>query len=74
MKNYDVIVVGAGAAGAFMAYEFKKLNTDKKVLVIDGGRKVSARSCPITQGKVDHCIHCNPCNIMYGFGGAGTTV
>ena len=37
MENYDVIVVGAGAAGAFMAYEFKKLNTDKKVLVIDGG-------------------------------------
>lgn len=30
MKNYDVIVVGSGAAGAFMAYEFKKLNTDKK--------------------------------------------
>ena len=72
MENYDVIVVGAGAAGAFMAYEFKKLNTDKKVLIIDGGRQVANRSCPITEGKVDHCIHCNPCNIMYGFGGAGT--
>ena len=72
MRDYDVIVVGAGAAGAFMAYEFKKENTDKKVLVIDGGRTVDKRSCPITEGKVDHCIHCNPCNIMYGFGGAGT--
>lgn len=72
MRDYDVIVVGAGAAGAFMAYEFKKENTQKKVLVIDGGRKVESRSCPITEGKVDHCIHCNPCNIMYGFGGAGT--
>lgn len=72
MENYDVIVVGAGAAGAFMAYEFKKLNTDKKVLVIDGGRQVASRNCPITAGKVDHCIHCDPCNIMYGFGGAGT--
>lgn len=72
MTDYDVIVVGAGAAGAFLAYEFKKLNTDKKVLVIDGGREVSARNCPITEGKVDHCIHCKPCNIMYGFGGAGT--
>lgn len=70
--DYDVIVVGAGAAGAFMAYEFKKLNTDKKVLVIDGGRKVHGRTCPITEGKVDHCIGCKPCNIMYGFGGAGT--
>ena len=72
MTDYDVIVVGAGAAGAFMAYEFKKLNTDKKVLVIDGGRKVHGRTCPITEGKVDHCIGCKPCNIMYGFGGAGT--
>ena len=72
MRDYDVIVVGAGAAGAFMAYEFKKENTDKKVLVVDGGRTVDNRSCPITEGKVDHCIHCNPCNIMYGFGGAGT--
>ncbi|WP_297281051.1 NAD(P)/FAD-dependent oxidoreductase [uncultured Anaerococcus sp.] len=72
MKNYDVVVVGSGAAGAFMAYEFKKLNTKKKVLVIDAGRKVRGRNCPITNGKVDHCIGCDPCNIMYGFGGAGT--
>ena len=72
MKNYDIIVVGAGASGAFLAYELTKLNTDKKVLVIDGGRKVENRTCPITDGKVDHCIGCKPCNIMYGFGGAGT--
>lgn len=24
-QNYDVVVVGAGAAGVFMAYEFVKL-------------------------------------------------
>ena len=72
MKNYDIIVVGAGASGAFLAYELTKLNTDKKVLVIDGGRKVENRTCPITDRKVDHCIGCKPCNIMYGFGGAGT--
>ena len=72
MKNYDIIVVGAGAAGAFLAYELTKLDTKKKVLIIDGGRKVENRSCPITDGKVDHCIGCKPCNIMYGFGGAGT--
>ena len=72
MVDYDVIAIGAGAAGAFMAYEFKKLDTDKKILVIDEGRAVSNRTCPITEGKVDHCIGCKPCNIMYGFGGAGT--
>ena len=72
MKNYDIIVVGAGASGAFLAHELTKLETKKKVLVIDGGRKVENRTCPITDGKVDHCIGCKPCNIMYGFGGAGT--
>lgn len=72
MKNYDVIIIGSGAAGSFMAYEFTKLETEKKVLVIDEGRKVEKRTCPITEGKVDTCIGCKPCNIMYGFGGAGT--
>ena len=72
MKNYDIIAVGAGAAGAFLAYELTKLKTKKKVLIIDGGRRVENRTCPITDGKVDHCIGCKPCNIMYGFGGAGT--
>ena len=27
MKNYDIIVVGAGAAGAFLAFELTKLDT-----------------------------------------------
>ena len=72
MKNYDIVVVGAGAAGAFLAYELTKLKTDKKVLILDGGRRVANRTCPITEGKVEHCIGCKPCNIMYGFGGAGT--
>ena len=39
MKEYDVVVVGSGASGSFMAYEFTKLNSDKKVCVIDAGRK-----------------------------------
>ncbi|MDD7463296.1 MAG: NAD(P)/FAD-dependent oxidoreductase [Anaerococcus sp.] len=72
MKHYDVIIIGSGASGSFMAYEFTKLQTEKKVLVIDEGRKVENRTCPITEGKVDSCIGCKPCNIMYGFGGAGT--
>ncbi|WP_243343738.1 NAD(P)/FAD-dependent oxidoreductase [Anaerococcus sp. AGMB09787] len=72
MKDYDVVVVGAGASGAFLAYELTKLKTNKKVLILDAGRKVENRLCPISTGKVDHCISCKPCNIMYGFGGAGT--
>lgn len=72
MKDYDVIVVGCGASGSFLAYELTKMKTNKKVLIIDEGRTVEKRLCPITEGKVDHCINCKPCNIMHGFGGAGT--
>lgn len=72
MKHYDVIIVGAGAAGVFAAYEFTHRHTTKRVLIIDKGNPIEGRRCPITEGKVDHCIHCKPCNIMNGFGGAGT--
>lgn len=72
MKNYDIIIVGSGAAGVFAAYELTKNNTNKKVLIIDGGNSIYGRICPITAGKVDTCVHCKPCNIMQGFGGAGT--
>lgn len=72
MQNYDIIMVGAGAAGVFAAYEWTKLNSNKSVLIIDKGHGIEKRKCPITEGFVDHCINCKPCNIMCGFGGAGT--
>ncbi len=72
MNNYDIIFVGAGAAGVFAAYEFTKLKTQKKILMIDSGNIIHKRKCPISEGKVKNCIRCNPCNIMEGFGGAGT--
>lgn len=72
MKKYDIIFVGAGAAGVFAAYEFTKNNTDKNILIIDSGNSIEKRKCPISEGKVENCIKCKPCNIMEGFGGAGT--
>lgn len=72
MKNYDVIIVGGGAAGVFASYEFCKLNTNLSVLMIDTGNPIEKRKCPITEKKVKTCISCNPCNIMNGFGGAGS--
>lgn len=72
MKDYDVIIVGAGASGVFASYEFKKMNSDLRVLVIDKGNSIYRRQCPIKTGKVETCISCEPCNIMNGYGGAGT--
>lgn len=70
MKHYDIIVVGAGPSAAFLAYEVIQLDKSKKVLLIEQGKKVEDRNCPIE--KLGKCIHCKPmCNITCGFSGAG---
>lgn len=70
MKDYDVIVVGAGPSGVFLAYEMLQLDKTKKVLLIEQGKKVEDRFCPIE--KVGKCTKCKPmCNITCGFSGAG---
>ncbi len=72
MKQYDIIIAGAGASGVFMSYELAKLNVNAKVLVLDKGSDLAGRICPIKAGKTKTCVKCNPCHIMNGYGGAGT--
>lgn len=71
MKNYDIIIVGAGASGVFMSYEMAKLNADASILMIDKGAPLHKRQCPIKLGA-KNCVKCSPCHIMNGYGGAGT--
>ena len=51
-ENYDVIVVGAGPAGIMASYEFVLKNPNLSVLLIDKGRAVTARHCPIKDKKI----------------------
>ena len=68
--DYDLIVVGMGPSAAFLAYELIQLNSDKKVLLIDQGKNIKNRVCPIE--KTGKCMKCKPfCNITCGFSGAG---
>lgn len=68
--KYDVIIVGAGPAGLFTAYELITKNESLKVLLIDQGRFSEKRVCPMS--KTGKCVNCNPCQILSGYGGAGT--
>ena len=69
-KKYDVIAIGMGPSSAFMAYELIKLKKYKKILLIEQGRRVEDRNCPLE--KLGKCIKCKPyCNITSGFSGAG---
>ncbi|WP_297427476.1 NAD(P)/FAD-dependent oxidoreductase [Clostridium sp.] len=68
--NYDVIIVGAGPAGIFTAYELNKHKPQAKILLIEEGRRIENRKCP--KEKTKECVSCKPyCNITTGFSGAG---
>ena len=69
MKNYDVIIIGAGPSGIFCAYELIKEKKDLKILMVEKGRPIEKRSCPKRITK--QCIGCKPCAITTGFAGAG---
>jgi len=71
-KFYDVLIVGSGASGIFTAYELVRLNPDIKILMIEKGHKLDKRTCPIDGIKIKACINCPICNIMNGYGGAGS--
>jgi uncharacterized protein len=81
MKKYDVIVVGAGPAGIYTCYELVSKAPQLSVLLIDKGRDIYKRSCPILKKSLSKCpppnkqrefASCNPaCSITNGFGGAG---
>ncbi len=69
--TYDVAIIGAGTAGVYAAYELRKRKPQLNVIVLERGRDIYHRQCPIVAGKVKDCAGCKPCSIMSGFGGAG---
>ena len=77
--KYDVIIVGAGPSGYMCAYELIKKKPDLKVLLLDKGKNIYERKCPILEKRLTKCPinakgyrECFPaCSITNGFGGAG---
>ena len=69
--KYDVVIVGAGPAGLFSAYELITKNKKLKIAILDRGSDAKKRVCPMNRDKTE-CKNCKPCNILSGFGGAGT--
>ena len=69
--KFDVVIIGAGPAGLFSAYELIKSNPKLKIGLFDRGSVVKTRVCPMNKYNKP-CQNCNPCNILSGYGGAGT--
>lgn len=80
MRDYDIIIVGAGPAGLFAAVELVKIsNSSMRIAIFDKGGKVNERRCPLSLGALRpvysknaiSCNACKICHILYGVGGAG---
>ncbi|MFB5190556.1 NAD(P)/FAD-dependent oxidoreductase [Alicyclobacillus fastidiosus] len=81
-QKYDVIIIGAGPAGLYAAYEFTRKAPKAKVLLVDKGVEAKYRHCPIMEGKIDKCPPANKiktyascwpaCGVINGAGGAGS--
>ncbi|AQR78994.1 NAD(P)/FAD-dependent oxidoreductase [Paenibacillus larvae] len=79
--HMDVVIVGAGPAGIFTAYELTRKQPELNVLLIDKGHDIFKRHCPILEKRIVKCppaagrkefSGCLPaCSITNGFGGAG---
>jgi uncharacterized FAD-dependent dehydrogenase len=81
-STYDVIIIGAGPAGLYAAYEFTLKAPGARVLLVDKGVEAKYRHCPIMEGKIDKCPPANriktyascwpACGVINGAGGAGS--
>ena len=70
IEMYDVIIVGAGPAGLFASLYLAR-NSKLKILLLDEGSFTRKRVCPMNKNNIP-CVNCKPCNILSGYGGAGT--
>lgn len=69
-KKFDVIIVGAGPAGIFTAYELLKERKNCSILMLEKGRDIYHRKCP-KHSNGGTCVNCKPCSITTGWAGAG---
>lgn len=64
----DVLIIGAGPAGLAAAKTLLDQGFTGKIHLIERGRRLAHRVCPIDRGKV--CHGCGGvCNVLSGFGG-----
>jgi len=69
MKQYDVLIIGAGPSGIFTALEILRQKKNLRVAIVEKGAPIEKRHCP--KHKTKRCVNCKPCHITTGFSGAG---
>lgn len=69
-ERFDVVIVGAGPTGIFTALKLSQESPSLRILLLDKGQDLEKRHCP-AQRPGGKCVHCNPCHVLSGWGGAG---
>ncbi len=64
-----IVIIGGGISGLMAAYALSEGGRD--VTLIEKGKDISGRHCPIVEKKSKGCLRCSPCAIMEGMAGAG---
>jgi hypothetical protein len=67
--HYDVICVGGGPANLALAEELTASLSRLGVLILDLGRNLDSRNCPLASHGV--CPPCGICHVVHGVAGAG---
>lgn len=67
-QRYEAVIVGAGPAGIFAALELVRSGRGGRILIAERGKPIPKRHCP---ARRTHCVGCETCAIMTGWGGAG---
>lgn len=71
MEHFDTVIIGGGIGGLMCAYRLIEENPKMSILMLERGKKLEERLCPIIAGKTKKCIRCASCSIMEGMAGAG---
>ena len=71
MKKYNVVIIGGGISGLMMAYRLIKKDSSMSICLVEKGKMLSERKCPVVSKQVKDCIKCKTCAIMEGMAGAG---
>ena len=71
MEHFSYVIVGGGIAGLMCAYRLAERKPQSSVVILEKGKELEERNCPVLTHRTEKCVKCSSCAIMEGLAGAG---